>query len=69
MLKNPTHGNTLLLTILLLEIICNFLDIGGDTSTYIPLVLDQLVVIINRPNTPKTLLENTGTNALIFDFS
>lgn len=28
---------------------------------YIPMVLTQLVTIINRPNTPKTLLENTGT--------
>jgi len=28
---------------------------------YIVMVLNQLVEIINRPNTPKTLLENTGT--------
>ena len=27
---------------------------------YISMVLNQLVEIINRPNTPKTLLENTG---------
>lgn len=27
---------------------------------YVNLVLNQLVEIINRPNTPKTLLENTG---------
>lgn len=27
---------------------------------YIPLFLTQLIAIINRPNTPKTLLENTG---------
>lgn len=27
---------------------------------YVPLVLSNLVEIINRPNTPKTLLENTG---------
>lgn len=27
---------------------------------YIAMVLNQLVEIINRPNTPKTLLENTG---------
>jgi hypothetical protein len=33
---------------------------GPDTRAYIPLVLQQLIVIINRPNTPKTLLENTG---------
>lgn len=33
---------------------------GPETSKYIPLVLNHLVEIINRPNTPKTLLENTG---------
>lgn len=34
---------------------------------YIAMVLNQLVEIINRPNTPKTLLENTGiVNAQIF---
>lgn len=33
---------------------------GPETSKYIPLFLNQLVEIINRPNTPKTLLENTG---------
>lgn len=27
---------------------------------YVPMVLTNLVEIINRPNTPKTLLENTG---------
>lgn len=27
---------------------------------YIPVVLNQLIEIINRPNTPKTLLENTA---------
>ncbi|GLH02008.1 Importin subunit beta [Gryllus bimaculatus] len=34
--------------------------LGPDTRPYIPLVLNQLIVIINKPNTPKTLLENTG---------
>ncbi|KAF4521802.1 hypothetical protein B566_EDAN011387 [Ephemera danica] len=34
--------------------------IRPDTRAYIPLVLQQLIVIINRPNTPKTLLENTA---------
>ena len=29
-------------------------------SEYIPIVLNQLISIINRPKTPKTLLENTG---------
>lgn len=33
---------------------------GEDTKPYIPLVLAQLIEIINNPNTPKTLLENTG---------
>lgn len=42
---------------------------GPETSAYIPLVLTNLVVIINRPNTPKTLLENTGKllNSLVLD--
>lgn len=35
--------------------------LGADTRPYIPIVLGQLIEIINRPNTPKTLLENTGT--------
>jgi len=29
-------------------------------SEFIPAVLNQLISIINRPKTPKTLLENTG---------
>lgn len=34
---------------------------------YIAMVLNQLIEIINRPNTPKTLLENTGiVNAWLF---
>ncbi|EFA10900.2 Importin subunit beta-like Protein [Tribolium castaneum] len=33
---------------------------GADTRPYIPLVLNQLIEIINRPNTPKTLSENTA---------
>ncbi|XP_025830663.1 transportin-1 [Agrilus planipennis] len=36
------------------------IKLGADTSLYIPIVLTQLIEIINRPNTPKTLLENTG---------
>lgn len=35
--------------------------IGPEMQPYIAMVLHQLVEIINRPNTPKTLLENTGT--------
>lgn len=33
---------------------------------YVGLVLPHLVEIINRPNTPKTLLENTGTHGSIY---
>jgi hypothetical protein len=33
---------------------------GADMSKYTSLLLDPLVEIINRPNTPKTLLENTA---------
>lgn len=36
------------------------IKLGPETRPYIPLVLTQLIDIINRPNTPKTLLENTG---------
>ncbi|ETE65694.1 Transportin-1, partial [Ophiophagus hannah] len=36
-----------------------------EMQPYVPMVLHQLVEIINRPNTPKTLLENTGTLQLI----
>lgn len=34
--------------------------LGEETKQYIHLVLTDLFVIINRANTPKTLLENTG---------
>lgn len=40
------------------------MKLGEGTRPYIPLVLTELIVIINRQNTPKTLLENTGN--LIF---
>ncbi|KAF6216915.1 hypothetical protein GE061_001266, partial [Apolygus lucorum] len=33
---------------------------GEEMRPYIPLVLNQLTVIINKSNTPKTLLENTA---------
>ncbi|KAJ8923719.1 hypothetical protein NQ315_010300 [Exocentrus adspersus] len=36
------------------------IKLGADTRPYISLVLNQLIDIINRPNTPKTLLENTA---------
>lgn len=35
--------------------------LGPEMQPYVAMVLHQLVEIINRPNTPKTLLENTGT--------
>ncbi|PKU38986.1 transportihypothetical protein [Limosa lapponica baueri] len=40
------------------------IQMGIEMQPYIPMVLHQLVEIINRPNTPKTLLENTGTQKL-----
>lgn len=33
---------------------------GNDMQPFITMVINPLVDIINRPNTPKTLLENTG---------
>ncbi|XP_071954469.1 transportin-1-like [Antedon mediterranea] len=36
------------------------IQMGSSMAEYIPLVLNQLIEIINRPNTPKTLLENTA---------
>ncbi|GBN48360.1 Transportin-1, partial [Araneus ventricosus] len=33
---------------------------GADMKPYVLMVLTQLINIINRPNTPKTLLENTA---------
>uniref|UniRef100_A0AAY4APB4 Transportin-1 n=1 Tax=Denticeps clupeoides TaxID=299321 RepID=A0AAY4APB4_9TELE len=35
------------------------IQMGADMQPYIAMVLHQLIEIINRPNTPKTLLENT----------
>uniref|UniRef100_A0A8C8ID13 Transportin-1 n=1 Tax=Oncorhynchus tshawytscha TaxID=74940 RepID=A0A8C8ID13_ONCTS len=37
------------------------IQMGAEMQPYVTMVLHQLVEIINRPNTPKTLLENTGT--------
>ena len=34
--------------------------LGNEMHNYVSLFLSQLIAIINRPNTPKTLLENTG---------
>ncbi|CAG0915333.1 unnamed protein product [Notodromas monacha] len=36
------------------------IKMGAETKVYVSLVLEQLVSIINRPSTPKTLLENTA---------
>lgn len=34
--------------------------LGSDMKPYVHLVLTQLIAIINNPNTPKTLMENTA---------
>lgn len=34
--------------------------LGADMKPYVQMLLNPLVIIINRPNTPKTLLENTA---------
>ena len=34
--------------------------LNADMKPYVPMVLSQLITIINQPGTPKTLLENTG---------
>lgn len=39
--------------------------VGAEMQPYVGLVLPHLVEIINRPNTPKTLLENTGTHTIL----
>ncbi|XP_071439731.1 transportin-1 isoform X1 [Hetaerina americana] len=36
------------------------IKLGPEMRLYIPLVLNQLIMIINRTGTPKTLLENTA---------
>ena len=36
------------------------IQLGADMKGYLPLVLGMLIENINRPNTPKTLLENTA---------
>ncbi|NWJ08035.1 TNPO2 protein, partial [Crypturellus undulatus] len=36
------------------------MHLGAEMQPYVPMVLSNLVEIINRPNTPKTLLENTA---------
>ncbi|KAJ6625440.1 Transportin-1 [Pseudolycoriella hygida] len=41
------------------------MKLGENTRPFVPLVLSKLIIIINRPNTPKTLLENTGKTIYI----
>ena len=36
------------------------MQLGNEAGQYAQMVLEQLIEIINRPNTPKTLLENTA---------
>ncbi|XP_026104559.1 transportin-1-like isoform X3 [Carassius auratus] len=36
------------------------IQMGSEMQPYVPVVLQQLMEIINRPSTPKTLLENTA---------
>jgi hypothetical protein len=40
--------------------VCVCVCVGAEMQPYVSVVLPHLVEIINRPNTPKTLLENTG---------
>lgn len=47
---------------------CFFGITGADMKEYINLVLQQLITIINRPHTPKTLQENTGKYLCSFYF-
>lgn len=39
---------------------------GAEMQPYVQMVLNNLVEIINRPNTPKTLLENTGEGRQVY---
>lgn len=41
------------------------IQLGAETNQFIPQVLEKLITIINKPHTPKTLLENTGLVHLI----
>lgn len=45
----------------LMEFFMLCVSLGAEMQPYVGMVLPHLVEIINRPNTPKTLLENTGT--------
>ena len=37
-----------------------YLFAGPEMNAYVNIVLSDLIFILNKPNTPKTLLENTG---------
>ncbi len=50
-------------TVCSLSAVC--VPLGAEMQPYVGMVLPHLVEIINRPNTPKTLLENTGTHTHI----
>ena len=39
---------------------------GAEIRQFIPMFLETLIVLINRPNTQKTLLENTGLLYICF---
>lgn len=48
---------------------CTCVCLGAEMQPYVGMVLPNLVEIINRPNTPKTLLENTGTHPAGFGYT
>lgn len=50
------------LMVCLFSAVC--VSLGAEMQPYVGMVLPHLVEIINRPNTPKTLLENTGTHTV-----
>lgn len=53
-----THPQRTLTANGVLSAVC--VSLGAEMQPYVGMVLPHLVEIINRPNTPKTLLENTG---------
>nr|XP_013800703.1 PREDICTED: transportin-2 [Apteryx mantelli mantelli] len=44
------------------------MQMGAEMQPYVQMVLNNLVEIINRPNTPKTLLENTAPRRTCLPF-
>ena len=42
------------------QLLLHIFALGGDMAPYVPPILSPLITIINRPHTPKTLLENTA---------